>query len=66
MLPPSISGLSLAPLTFSLSHVLFLFYNQLYIGELACAGYKVQSVAGGDLDAVRKKLGMDVPLLETA
>lgn len=59
--------LSLALLTFGISNILFIFiYNQLYIGELIVAGYKVQSIADGDLTSVREKLGTDVPMLEAA
>lgn len=74
-LPPLLRGdwkwaliiLSLAPLTFGMSNILFVFiYNQLYAGELICAGYEAQSVANGDVDSVRRKLGTDLPMLAAA
>lgn len=74
-LPPLLRGdwkwalvmLSLAPLTFGLSNILFIFiYNQLYIGDLIVAGYKVQSIADDDLALVREKLGTHLPLLAAA
>lgn len=56
-----------AIITFGLSHFVFMFiYNKLYIKDLIGSGYKAQSIASGDMDYASAKVGMQIPLLETA
>jgi hypothetical protein len=38
-------------------------YNKWYIQKLLNQGFKVKSVIGGDLDAVRAQLGINLPIL---
>jgi hypothetical protein len=54
-------------ITFNLSGLVFIFiYNKLYIKDLIGSGFKVKSIASGDMDFVAGKLGVQIPKLETA
>lgn len=53
--------------TFTLSNVVFGFtYNRLHIADLVAAGFKAQSVASGNLDAISARIGVAIPPLEAA
>jgi hypothetical protein len=53
--------------TFGLSAFVFSFiYNKLYIQDLIGAGFKAQSIASGDMSFASAKVGMQIPMLETA
>ena len=57
----------LAMLTMGLSDIIFAFiYNKLYIKDLIGAGFKRQSIASGDMNYASAKIGMQIPMLETA
>lgn len=59
--------LVLALITMGFSNVVFMFiYNKLYIKELIGTGFKAQSIASGDMNAASAKIGMQIPMLETA
>ncbi|HCS45771.1 MAG TPA: hypothetical protein DIW52_23615 [Pseudomonas sp.] len=59
--------LVLAMLTMGFSGVIFAFiYNKLYIRDLIGAGFKGQSIASGDMNFASAKIGMQIPMLETA
>ena len=56
-----------AIITFSLSNLIFSFiYNKLYIRDLIGAGYKAVSIASGDMNFASAKVGIEIPMLETA
>lgn len=57
----------LSILTMGLSAIIFAFiYNKLYIKDLIGAGFKGQSIASGNIDFASAKIGMQIPMLETA
>jgi hypothetical protein len=59
--------LILAMITFGISGIFFAFiYNKLYIQDLIGAGFKGQSIASGDMSFASAKIGMQIPMLETA
>ena len=54
-------------ITLGLSNLVFMFiYNSSYIKDLIGSGYKAQSIASGDMEFASTKLGMQIPMLETA
>ena len=57
----------IAMITMGLSSLVFMFiYNKLYIKDLIGAGFKAQSIASGDMNNASAKIGMEIPMLETA
>ncbi len=55
----------LAILSFGFSGLVFMFiYNQLFIKDLVGAGYKVKRLFDADMERVKLKLQMDLPMLE--
>ncbi|MCL4410188.1 MAG: hypothetical protein M1356_07755, partial [Gammaproteobacteria bacterium] len=59
--------LLLALVTFGFSQLVFIFiYNKLYIRDLIGAGYKAESIGHGDVGYISAKVGMPIPMLETA
>lgn len=53
--------------TFGLGAIVFSFiYNKLYIRDLIGNGFKAQSTASGDMNFASAKIGMQIPMLETA
>ena len=53
--------------SFGLAQIIFSFiYNKLYIRDLIGAGFKAQSVAIGDINSASAKIGIQIPMLETA
>ncbi len=54
-------------ITFGFSHLIFIFvYNKLYIKDLIGSGYKAKFVAMGNMDFISAKIGMQIPMLESA
>lgn len=59
--------LILALMTLGLSGLVFMFiYNKLYIKDLIGEGFKAKSIASGDMDFVSGKIGIQIPMLESA
>ena len=57
----------LALISGGLSSLVFMFiYNKLYIKDLVDSGFKAKSVETGTIDEVSTKLGINLPLLESA
>ncbi len=53
--------------TFGFSQLVFIFmYNKFYIKDLIGSGYKAQSIGTGDMMYANAKVGMQIPMLETA
>jgi len=58
--------LILAIITVGFSGLVFMFiYNKLYIKDLIGSGYKVKSVADGDIESLSLKFGMQLPVLKS-
>lgn len=52
-------------ITYGLSGLLFMFiYNKLYIKDLIRSGFKVKSIASGNMDITANKLGIQILKLE--
>ena len=57
----------IAMITMGLSGLVFMFiYNKLYIKDLIADGFKAQSIGSGDMSYASAKIGMEIPMLETA
>jgi len=54
-------------ITFGFAALIFMFiYNKLYIKELISSGFKAKSIGSGDIDDAGGKLGIQIPMLESA
>ena len=57
----------LAMLTMGISNLVFMFiYNNFYVKDLIGSGYKAKSIESGDMTEASTKIGINIPLLESA
>ena len=57
----------LAIITMGLSTLVFMFiYNKLYVKDLIGSGFKALSIASGDMNFASAKVGVQIPMLESA
>ena len=57
----------IAMITMGLSGLVFMFiYNKLYIKELIGSGFKAESIGDEDMDSASTKVGIQIPMLESA